>query len=59
MGSRLAARWSSERGQCIFTAEKDEEDAPCLGSYDVMRFAALELMFEPCKGCVAACFGAC
>ena len=32
--------------------------APSLGSYDVTRFAALELMFEPCKGCVVACFGA-
>ena len=32
--------------------------APSLGSYDVTRFAALELMFEPCKVCVLACFGA-
>ena len=36
-----------------------EVGAPSLGSYDVTRFAALELMFEPCKGCVMACFGAC
>ena len=33
--------------------------APSLGSYDVTRFAARELMFEPCKDCVLACFGAC
>ena len=33
--------------------------APILGSYDVMRFGALELMFESCKGCVLECFGAC
>ena len=33
--------------------------APTLGSFDVTRFGARELMFEPCKGCVAACFGAC
>ena len=33
--------------------------APSLGSYDVTRFAALELMFEPCKGCGLACFGGC
>ena len=33
--------------------------APSLGSYDVTRFAAGELMFEPSKGCVTACFGAC
>ena len=31
---------------------------PGLGSYDVTRFGARELMFEPCKGCVAAYFGA-
>ena len=33
--------------------------APALGTYDVTRFGARELMFESCKGCVAACFGAC
>ena len=33
--------------------------APALGSYDVTRFGARELMFEPYKGCVVACFGAC
>ena len=33
--------------------------APTLGSYNVTRFGARELMFESCKGCVAACFGAC
>ena len=33
--------------------------APTLGSFDVTRFRARELMFEPCKGCVAACFWAC
>ena len=32
--------------------------APSLGSYDVTRFAARELMFEACKGCILACFGA-
>ena len=31
---------------------------PITGSYDVTRFGARELMFEPCKGCVAACLGA-
>ena len=33
--------------------------APILGSYAVTRFGARELMFESCKGCVAACFGVC
>ena len=33
--------------------------APALGSYHVTRFGARELTFESCKGCVAACFGAC
>ena len=33
--------------------------APTLGSYNVTRFGARELMFESCKGYVAACFGAC
>ena len=33
--------------------------APTLGSFDVTRFGARELMFEPCKDCVAAYFGAC
>ena len=28
------------------------------GSYDVTRFGARELMFEPCKGCVMTYFGA-
>ena len=30
-----------------------------LSSYDVTRFGARARVFEPCKGCVAACFGAC
>ena len=33
--------------------------APMLSSYDVTRFGARARVFEPCKGCVAACFGAC
>ena len=33
--------------------------APILSSYDVARFGARARAFEPCKGCVAACFGAC
>ena len=33
--------------------------APTLSSYDVTRFGARARVFEPCKGCVAACFGAC
>ena len=32
--------------------------APILSSYDVTRFGARARVFEPCKGCVAACFGA-
>ena len=32
--------------------------APILSSYDVTRFGARELMFEPCKVCVLACYGA-
>ena len=32
--------------------------APILSSYDVTRFGAQARVFEPCKGCVAACFGA-
>ena len=33
--------------------------APTLRSYDAARFGAGALMFESCKGCVVACFGAC
>ena len=33
--------------------------APILSSYDVTRFGARARVFEPCKACVAACFGAC
>ena len=33
--------------------------APTLGSYNVTRFCARELVFESCKGCVLECFGAC
>ena len=35
--------------------------APMLSSYDVTRFGARARVFELdlCKGCVAACFGAC
>ena len=33
--------------------------APILSSYDVTRFGARARVFEPCKGYVAACFGAC
>ena len=33
--------------------------APMLSSYDVTRFGARARVFESCKGCVAACFGAC
>ena len=32
---------------------------PTLITYDGMRFGARACVFEPCKGCVAACFGAC
>ena len=32
--------------------------APILSSYDVTRFGARARVFEPCKGCVTACFGA-
>ena len=32
--------------------------APMLSSYDVTRFGARARVFELCKGCVAACFGA-
>ena len=28
-------------------------------TYDATRFGARARVFEPCKGCVAACFGAC
>ena len=31
---------------------------PTVKSYDAMRFGALACVFEPCKGCVLACFGA-
>ena len=30
---------------------------PSLSSYDGMRFGARARVFEPCKGCVMACFG--
>ena len=33
--------------------------APTVSSYDVTRFGARVRVFAPCKGCVAACFGAC
>ena len=33
--------------------------APTVSSYDVTRFGARARAFESCKGCVAACFGAC
>ena len=32
--------------------------ASTLISYDGMRFGARARVFEPCKGCVLACFGA-
>ena len=32
--------------------------APILRSYDATRFGAGARVFESCKGCVAACFGA-
>ena len=32
---------------------------PTVSSYDVTRFGARARVFESCKGCVAACFGAC
>ena len=31
---------------------------PTVMSYDGMRFGARACVFEPCKGCVLACFGA-
>ena len=31
---------------------------PTRMSYDVLRFGARARVFEPCKGCVVACFGA-
>ena len=31
--------------------------APTVISYDGMRFGARARVFEPCKGCVLACFG--
>ena len=31
---------------------------PTVISYDGMRFGARACVFEPCKGCVLACFGA-
>ena len=31
---------------------------PNVISYDGMRFGARACVFEPCKGCVLACFGA-
>ena len=33
--------------------------APTVISDDVPRFGARARVFESCKGCVAACFGAC
>ena len=33
--------------------------APYCETYDATRFGARARVFEPCKGCVAACFGAC
>ena len=33
--------------------------APTVNSYDVPRFCARAHVFESCKVCVAACFGAC
>ena len=33
--------------------------APSVSSYDATRFGARARVFESCKGCVAACFGAC
>ena len=33
--------------------------APTVRSYDGTRFGARARVFEPCKGCVVACFGAC
>ena len=33
--------------------------APSVRSYDATRFCAGARVFESCKGCVAACFGAC
>ena len=35
------------------------EGVPTVISYDGMRFGARACVFEPCKGCVLACFGAC
>ncbi len=32
--------------------------APTVISNDGMRFGARACVFEPCKGCVLACFGA-
>ena len=32
---------------------------PTVMSYDGMRFGARARVFEPCKGYVLACFGAC
>ena len=31
--------------------------APTVRSYDGTRFGGRARVFEPCKGCVAACFG--
>ena len=33
--------------------------APTVSSYDATRFGAWARVFESCKGCVAAYFGAC
>ena len=32
---------------------------PYCETYDATRFGARACVFESCKGCVAACFGAC
>ena len=33
--------------------------APYCETYDATRFGARACVFESCKGCVTACFGAC
>ena len=34
-------------------------EAPYCETYDATRFGARACVFESCKGCVTACFGAC
>ena len=34
------------------------EGVPTVISYDGMRFGARACVFEPCKSCILACFGA-